>query len=55
VLIQYPLYSSLNHHGFITPEQALKELQSQKTRRQGPGRRLGKYARKAINLIRGAQ
>ena len=55
VLIQYPLYSSLNHHGFITPEQALNELQSQKKRRRVAGIRLGKYARKAINLIRGAQ
>ncbi|WP_396621513.1 hypothetical protein [Marinobacter sp. W-8] len=55
VLIQYPLYSSLNHNGFITPEQALSELQNQKTRRRAAGIALGKYARKAINLIRGAQ
>lgn len=54
VLIQYPLYSSLNNNSFITPEQALNELQSQRMRRPA-GVRLGKYARKAINLIRGAQ
>lgn len=55
VLIQYPLYSSLNHNGFITPEQALNELQHQRMRRPTTSVRLGKYARKAINLIRGAQ
>lgn len=56
VLIEYPLYSSLNHNGFITPEQALSELQALKMRRPAGGLfHLGKYARKAINLIRGAQ
>lgn len=55
VLIQYPFYNSLYGEGFIEPEQALQELQRQRKVRVLSGMRIGQYARKAINLIRGAR
>lgn len=55
VLIQYPLYASLMNGGFITPEQALGELQSLRARKSGVKSGIGKAARKAINLIAGAR
>lgn len=54
-LIEYPLYVSLNEDSFITPEEALEELQYWRGQKASVKSEFGKVARKAINLIMGAK
>lgn len=54
-LVQYPMYASLTGKGFITPEQALSELQNGRNQNTAVKNGFGKMARKAINLVAGAK